>query len=174
MTATPPDLVPDAVEGCLEACRRCERVVAAVMEQDVAAFPSVGPHLRHCVDHFRLLLDGWRSGSVDYDARPRDVRLERDPAAVREALAAIAGSLGELRSADLLNELTVTQSAAPGRPPLSSRSCLERELVFLSGHTIHHIAIMLLAAQAAGVEIPPRLTVAFSTEAHRDSLVMNR
>jgi len=174
MNAKLPDLVPDAVAGCLEACRRCESVVDAVVDQNLAAFPSVGPHLRHCVDHFRLLLDGWRSGSLDYDARPRDVRLERDPEAVRGALAGIAGSLAEIRNADLRNELTVTQSAAPGRPPLSSPSCLERELAFLSGHTIHHIAIMLLAAQAAGVEIPSRLTVAYSTEAHRDSLAMNR
>ena len=174
MSAKSPELVPDAVAGCLEACRRCELVVDAVVEQDLAAFPSVGPHLRHCVDHFRLFLDGWRSGSVDYDARPSDARLEQDPEAVRGAFASIAESLAEIRNVDLLNELTVTQSAASGRPPLSSPSRLERELVFLSGHTIHHIAIMLLAAQAAGVEIPSRLTVAYSTEAHRDSLAMNR
>jgi uncharacterized damage-inducible protein DinB len=174
MNAKPHDLVPYAVEGCLEACRRCESVVDAVVDQDVAAFPSIGPHLRHCVDHFRLLLDGWRSGSVDYDSRPRDVRLERDPDAVRGALAAIAGSLAEIRSTDLLDEVTVTQSAAPGRPTVSSPSRLERELVFLSGHTIHHIAIMLLAAHKAGVEIPQRLAVAFSTEAHRDAFAMNR
>jgi hypothetical protein len=173
MNAKPHDLVPDAVEGCLESCRRCESVVDAVVGQDLAAFPSVGPHLRHCVDHFRLLLDGWRSGSVDYDARPRDVRLERDPEAVRAALAAIAGSLAEIRAADLTRELTVTQSAAPGRPTLSSPSRLERELVFLSSHAIHHIAIMSLAARAAGVELPQRLAVAYSTEAHRDSLAMN-
>ena len=168
------DLVPDAVAGCLDACRRCESVVDAVVDQDLAAFPSVGPHLRHCVDHFRLLLDGWRSGSVNYDARPRDVLLEQDPEAVRGALAGIAGSLAEIENADLLKELTVTQSAAPGRPPLSLPSRLERELVFLSGHTIHHLAIMLLAAQAAGVLLPSRLTVAYSTEAHRESLAMNR
>ena len=66
----------------------------------------------------------------------------------------------------------MTQSAAPGRPPSSSPSRLERELVFLSGHTIHHIAIMVLAARAAGVEIPSPLAVAFSTEAHRTSLAM--
>ena len=174
MNAMPQELVSDAVTGCLEACRRCEAVVDAVIDQDLAAFPSVGPHLRHCVDHFRLLLDGWRSGSVDYDARPRDLRLEQDPRAVRDALAAIAGSLADLTSADLSRGLTVIQSAAPGRPPLSSPSRLERELVVLSGHTIHHIALMRLAARAAGVEIPSRLAVAYSTEAHRESLAMNR
>ena len=165
--------VPDVVAGCLEACLRCHAVVGTVVEQNPEAFPSVGPHLRHCVDHLRLLLDGWRSGTVDYDARPRDLRLERDPGALREALHEIAGSLAAIRSADLTNPLTVTQSAAPGLPPTSSLSRLDRELVFLSGHTVHHIAIMVFAARAAGVELPSRLAVAYSTEAHRESFAMN-
>jgi hypothetical protein len=76
MNLRPSERVPDVVAGCLEACLRCQAVVAAVVDQAPEAFPSVGPHLRHCVDHFDLLLDGWRSGSVDYDARPRDARLE--------------------------------------------------------------------------------------------------
>jgi len=173
MIAIPEKRVPDVVAGCLEACLRCHAVVAAVVEQDPAAFPSVGPHLRHCVDHFGLLLDGWRSGSVDYDARPRDLRLERDPRAMRDALDAIAGSLGAIRSADLTSPVTVTLSAAPGRPSLASPSRLDRELVFLSGHTVHHIAIMVFAARAAGVELPSRLAVAYSTEAHRESFAMN-
>jgi hypothetical protein len=174
MSAAPQDLVPDAVAGCLEACRRCDAVVTAVVYQDAGAFPSVGPHLRHCIDHFRLLLDGWRSGSVDYDDRPRDVLLERDPQAVRDALDAIASALVGIGRTDLQRKLTVKQSAAPGKPPLSSPSRLERELVFLSGHAIHHIAIMVLAARAVGVDIPPPLAVAYSTEAHRDALALNR
>lgn len=169
MRSSPEEPVADSVTGCLEACRRCEAVVAAVIEQDPSAYPAVGPHLRHCVDHFRLLVDGWRSGSVDYDARPRDRRLERDPQEVRDALASIAGSLRAIRSSDLARELLVSQSAAPGRPASPSRSRLERELVFLSGHTIHHIAIMVLAAREAGVNVPARLAVAYSTEAHSDA-----
>jgi len=93
MKAVPVEPVPDVVTGCLEACRRCDAVIAAVIDHDPAGFPAVGPHLRHCVDHFRLLLDGWRTGSVDYDARPRDFRLEQDPRAVRDAFEAIAVSL---------------------------------------------------------------------------------
>jgi hypothetical protein len=119
-----------------------------------------------------LLLDGWRSGAVDYDARHRDLSLEQDPRAVTRALNRIAGSLETIGHDDLPRELTVTQTAAPGRPPASSATCLERELVFLSGHTIHHIAIMVLAARAAGVEVPLRLAVAYSTEAHRESLAV--
>jgi uncharacterized damage-inducible protein DinB len=125
--------------------------------------------LRHCIEHFRLLLDGWRSRSVDYDARSRDASAERDPRVVRRALEEIECALAAIGSDELSSELVVTQSAAPGRPPVASPSRLDRELVFLSGHTIHHIAIMVLAARAAGVEVPSRLAVAYSTEYHRES-----
>ncbi len=171
MSAAPAEHVPDVVIGCLEACRRCDTVVDVVVDRDPAAYAAVGPHLRHCVDHFRLLLDGWRAGSVDYDARARDRRLELDPSAVRRALAEIAAELSVICENDLLRPLTVTQSAAPGRPQLSSPSRLDRELAFLSGHTIHHIAIMAFAARAAGIVIPAELGAAFSTAAHRETLM---
>ena len=116
----------DAVHGCIEACRRCEAVIDAVIQQDPAVFPAVGPHLRHCVDHFRLLLDGWTEGLVDYDDRPGDQRLERDPGVLRDALVSIGRALATIRRDDLSRTLIVSQSAAPGRPPLSSSSCLER------------------------------------------------
>jgi hypothetical protein len=170
MNAMPPDRAPDAIEGCLEACRRCDAVIASVIAQNPGAYAAVGPHVRHCLDHFRLLLDGWPTGAVDYDARERDARAERDPVVAREVLRGITGGLAAIRPHDLAREIRVTQSAAPGRPPLASRSRLERELVFLSSHTIHHIAIMVLAARAAGVTVPAELAVAYSTESHRASL----
>ena len=139
-----------------------------------AAFPAVGPHLRHSVDHFRLLLDGWAAGFVDYDARPRDLRLERDPVAVRDALSSIASTLGALVAADLPRPLSVSQSVASGRPPRVSPSCLERELAFLSGHTIHHLALMVMSGREAGLKIPAWLAVAYSTEAHRDTFAAQR
>ena len=172
MKAAPPEPMPDVVTGCLEACQRCEAVVTAVVDRDPDAFAAVGPHLRHCVDHFNLLLDGWRTGAVNYDARSREPRLEKDPQGILAALDGIARSLGAIGRDDLGRELTVTQSAASGRPPASSPSRLDRELVFLSGHTIHHIAIMVFAARAAGLELPSRLAVAFSTEAYRESAVV--
>lgn len=173
MNAMPPERAPDAIEGCLEACRRCEAVVESVLSQDAAAYSAVGPHLRHCLDHFTLLLDGWKTGAVDYDARARDERAERDPGLAREILRGIARELSAIGPRHLTVEIRVTQSAAPGRPPLASSSRLERELVFLSSHTIHHIAIMVLAARAAGVTVPSDLAVAYSTEAHRASLSAN-
>ena len=157
-----------SIEGCLDACRRCE----AVVDHAGPAWNLLAPHLRHCVEHFQLLLEGHASGRVDYDARERSERLEKSPEAMREALRSIRSALTRLSRADLERTLTVVQTAAPGRPPCSTPSFLERELVFLSGHAIHHIAIMALAAASADVLLPPELAVAFSTEAYRDATVL--
>ncbi len=173
MRGTPQE-APVAIQGCLEACRRCEAAAVAVVEQDASAYGVVGPHLRHCVEHFELLLDGFRSGQVDYDARPRRRQLERDPAAMLEALRTVATGLSGITASDLARPLTVLQTAAAGKPAVSTPSTLERELVFVSGHAVHHVAIMAFAARERGVTIPADLAVAFSTEAHRDSLAANR
>jgi hypothetical protein len=171
MSSIPPERGLDAVDGCVEACRRCDAVVLSILEQDAAAYAAVGPHLRHCLDHFQLFLEGWGAGGVDYDARPRDPRTERDPGVARGILRDIITGLAAIGEEDLGRELNVTQSVAPGRPPLVSGSRVGRELAFLSSHTIHHIAIMVLAARTAGVEIPANLAVAYATDAHRVSLV---
>lgn len=178
MSATSSDSAPATVAGCLEACTRCVEVVDAVIAHDggrpAAAWKAVAPHLRHCVEHFRLLFRGLPEGRVDYDARARDTRLESDPQAMRDALAEIASELSALEPGSLDRPLVVLQTAASGRPPVATPSCLDRELAFLSGHTIHHIAILGLAADAAGASLPPRLAVAFSTEAYRNSVAAKR
>src|SRR5436190_16207830 len=138
---------PDALEGCLESCRRLDAVIGSIVAQDPAAYAAVGPHLRHCLDHFSLLLDGWPKGRIDYDDRPRDARLELEPTVARAALLDIVGRLTALAGADLAHEVRVSQAAATGRPPVAAASRLERELMFLSSHTIHHIAIMILTAR---------------------------
>lgn len=56
----------------------------------------------------RSLLDGWH--------------LQQNPEAVHGALAAVARSLETIDGADFSREVAVTQSVAPGRPPLSSRA----------------------------------------------------
>jgi len=124
------------------------------------------------VEHFQLLLEGRESGRVDYDARERSARLEESPEAMRGALREIRGALHRLSPDDLARPLVVVQTAAPGRPPSTSPSFLERELIFLSGHAIHHIAIMAFAAAAADVLLTPELAVAFSPDAYRESIVL--
>jgi hypothetical protein len=129
-------------------------------------YREVGPHLRHCLDHFECLLQGLDSGLVDYDARDRREILERDPDSFLEAMASIVTRLERLDSDSIRHTLRLRQEATPGAVA-EVESSLERELIFLSGHTIHHIAIVRLLAEASGFRLPPDLDVAYSTATYQ-------
>ncbi len=159
-----------AIEGCLEACRRCRLLVDSVAEQDESlsrrAYQAIGPHLRHCLDHFSCFLRGFDSGVVDYDARDRDERQERDPRQFGQALDAIVAQLQSIEADSTRRSVEVCQEVAPGGHSRTVDSNVERELMFLSSHTIHHIAIMTLLAERAGMVVPTDLGVAFSTASY--------
>jgi uncharacterized damage-inducible protein DinB len=152
------------LDGCLDACHRCETVVR--LAQTPAAVAAIGPHLRHCLDHFLCFFDGIGSGVVDYDARQRDRTLETNPAAALELLESLRLRLAQLEPALMNRTLEMRQTAAPGAPPVSVESNVQRELVFLSGHTVHHLAIMALLLREQGQVVPEGLDVAYSTAAH--------
>jgi hypothetical protein len=163
-----PAALSPAVAGCLDACRRCETLVDLVSRADSPVYSVIGPHLRHCTDHLRCLFRGLDSGVVDYDARDRDAALEIDPREIRRELAELGESLKRIDSAAVTRSLRVRQLSAAGAAPVVVSSNLERELVFLSGHTIHHIAIMAVLARARGIRLPEGLDMAFSSASHLD------
>jgi hypothetical protein len=158
-----------AIEGCLDACGRCSTLVdlldAAPSEAGHRAYAAIGVHLRHCVDHVECLLQGLDAGLVDYDDRERDAVLEQDSELMRRRLAELDRALRTIDPAGFGRQLHVRQSAALGVAPVTVESNLERELLFLSGHTIHHLAIMTLLVRAHGIGLPTGLDIAFSTAA---------
>lgn len=160
------------IHGCVEACRRCrdvvERIRAADSDVARAVYGRVGPHLRHCLDHFRCLLRALAGGGeIDYDARDREAFLEVDPERMAGALAEVERDVAGLAGTDLDRPVRVRQAVASGGRQASSTSNLARELVFLSGHTIHHLAVIRLLCESGGVAVPEDLTMAYSTEAYR-------
>ena len=157
-----------AVDGCLEACERCRILVDATTGRGAtpAAYGAISPHLRHCLDHFVCFFRGVESGAIDYDARDRDERLEQDPQYLVSILDGVVDRLRTFGSAAAARGLAVRQEVAPGGQARTVKTTVERELIFLSSHTIHHIAIMSLIAERAGVQVPGGLGIAFSTESY--------
>ena len=169
-----PDLPPELL-GCLEACRRCRdivgRVEGSIEQGSSSVYSRIGPHLRHCLDHFTCLFAALDRGDVvDYDARERDASVEHDPEVFLAALERVIDRLRGLADADLRQALRVRQTAAPGGLDAVSTTNLGRELVFLSGHTIHHLEIVRLLCVTDGIRVPDDWTTAYSTEAFRSRL----
>ncbi len=165
---------PLAITGCLAALNECCQLVAQLDENQYAkplpGHSSIGAHMRHCLDHFLCLLRGLADGEVDYDSRDRNEVLERSPKLFEETVSLIKKELLALCDQPLEGIVHIRQIPAPGNDSIVFSSTLERELVFLSSHCIHHLALMKLMAEIHGVCFEKELGVAFSTAAYRDKI----
>lgn len=160
-----------AVEGCEVAVRRCLEALEAVSQDEYAAqipeFGTIGSHVRHIIDHFACFCAGYETGVADYDARERDETVETSLDTGRVRLEAALDTLQNIGASSEDGPFRIRQLACPGGAPITLQSTLERELLFLSGHTIHHLAMMLLIANSLNVPVPTELGLAFSTQAYR-------
>lgn len=160
----------DVIRGCIESCDRlllvAETVPGRLFHAAWKAHNGIGPHLRHCYEHLAALQNGFEAGTVRYDARERNETLERDPDAYVVALEPVVHWLRSLTADRLDTPLTVCQIPRVDTQETRSASTLRRELLFLTTHTIHHLALVALLAEIQGIALPPELGVAFSTTTH--------
>lgn len=124
---------------------------------------SVGAHLRHVGDAVDCLLRGLESGRVDFDARRRDERLERERAVGRKRLLDLASRVRAIDTSVAGRALRVSHDAPPGVPQPVVESTLEREMMFLASHCVHHYALVALVLKRRGVRPSPEFGVAVST-----------
>ncbi|MFN0059631.1 MAG: DinB family protein [Planctomycetota bacterium] len=171
-----------AIDGCQAALDRCLALTQLyTVEQYVAQCPddgrpdggrsdgSIGAHIRHVVEHLTCFFDGLARGCIDYDARARDEHVERDPTRARALLERARAELDGLRARPLDSSVRVVQVPALDTPSIEVTSSVARELLFLSSHTIHHLALIKLLARQQGYAFPASFDVAYSTAQYRAS-----
>ncbi|MGJ7459890.1 DinB family protein [Halomonas sp. MA07-2] len=128
---------------------------------------TLGVHVRHIIDHYDALLAGLEGAGgeqIDYEHRRRDEMLEHWPTRASERLASLEASLIALVDRQPSSRLTLDYPLDEDR--LSLGSTIERELAFLTSHTIHHMAILALLAERLGVSLPESFGVHPSTLRH--------
>lgn len=167
---TLPNGVSPAVQGCVESCERCEQILDALTGDMFAAHKEghqpIGAHLRHALDHMICFLRGLPDGIVDYDGRDRDEALERDPELFRKALEESKNALRSITEESLSDSIQIRQTPSLKSEPAIVSSTVERELLFLSSHTIHHLALVVYFCREEGVVLPEETALAFSTSAY--------
>ncbi len=145
---------------------------AATFARAIPPGPSgVGSHLRHAAGFVQVFLRGLASGRIDYDARERDERLEREPGRAAELLRSLIRELSPREPFALADPVLVRMEAPAGAGPEEHwhPSTVGRELAFLVSHTVHHLALVALALRRSDRAVPVELGVAPSTLAHRSS-----
>ncbi len=129
---------------------------------------SIGAHVRHNLDHYRLFMNGLASGHIDYEARQRNTALEFDCEAALTGIVDICKQLHALP--DHQGPLHLRVRNNHGNECAWARTSVSRELDFLLSHTTHHYALVAVMCRLGDVPIEEGFGLAPSTLRYLDSL----
>ncbi|KAK3822850.1 MAG: hypothetical protein J3Q66DRAFT_330270 [Benniella sp.] len=147
---------------------------------------TIGKHVRHLHDHYRLLLSTFppRKGlssedtwTVDYDQRSREVPMENDIDYAIKELEHLQFMLEQTRDrnmntnsseslpmpSDLSQPVTLQATIDPSHPPVSFHTTFGRELWFCSLHAVHHFAMIKVICGEFGMPLTEGFGLAPST-----------
>ena len=140
----------------------------------VAFNASVGGHYRHCLDHFRSLLDAALMGDLNYDHRERGTLVENDRFAALNATRELRTTLRSLCPESLERELNVTcRTSYSATGSQSSPSTVGREMMYVVAHAVHHYALIGIMGGLMGMRLPDGFGVAPSTLKHQEQATAN-
>lgn len=156
------------ISGCENCLAQCDQVLLILSQENFVDASgegaSIGAHIRHILDRFHCLFAGLPVASIDYDDRKRDREIEHNLEAARFALATVKRRVEQLAQQPSSNGLiTVREAVLPAGPAVQIPSTLERELMSLITHSIHHLAVIVLIAKSFGHQIDDDLGKAPST-----------
>lgn len=138
-------------------------------ELDLLNGNSIGKHVRHIVEFFELLADGYSEGIVNYDKRVHQPLYETDIRATLQQLDALQVEINKFDG----NPKVFLQVSYTDRDEdaLKINSSMERELAYNIEHAIHHMAIIKIAVQTIfpTAQLPENFGVAYSTMRYRQA-----
>ncbi len=134
---------------------------------------TIGKHVRHILEFYTCLFDGIEHKSVDYDARKRNLELENYTNKAIETSNYISEKLINLNDKAKLEPLELFATLPHTRAKLTTT--VERELLYVLEHTIHHFAIIKIAVknEFPHVQIANEFGVAYATLQHQEESITN-
>jgi hypothetical protein len=134
----------------------------------VAFNASIGGHYRHCLDHFRTLLDAAAVGDLNYDHRERGTLVESDRFAALNATRELREGYENLDPDFLSRSLAVTcKTSYSTSGSQVSPSTIGREIMYSVAHAVHHYALIGVMGGIMGLTMPAGFGVAPSTLKHQ-------
>lgn len=128
---------------------------------------SIGQHMRHVLDLHHALIEGMSDRYIDFDIRRRGHDVEHIKSVAQDEWQTISDWLDTLDDEMCRTKVTVKTEVSLGRQASAEAgSTLERELIFVASHAVHHFALMRLAAYQLGVMLPHGFGVAAATASY--------
>ena len=160
----------ELVVSVLETLTQGELLLAEISDLDytrklpVAFNASIGGHYRHCLDHFRSLLEAAGAGNLNYDHRERGTLVETDRFAALNLTRELRAGYEQLDPAVLTRVLDVTcKTSYASSGSQASPSTVGREIMYSVAHAVHHYALIGVMAGIMQVKMPAGFGVAPST-----------
>lgn len=129
---------------------------------------TIGQHVRHIIELFLCLENGYNEGVVNYEKRKRDYRIETDKTVAAQLLKDIYCRLDKPNAELTLEAEDYEDSIAA----VSIPSNYYREIAYNLEHTIHHMALIRVGInEVSSVRLPEEFGVAYSTIKFRQQCV---
>jgi hypothetical protein len=125
---------------------------------------TIGQHVRHIIELFECLENGYSNGIVCYEKRKRDVLIENDKQKAEKLLQQIYTEL------DKPNKELVLEACYDdvSNEQLSLSTNYYREIAYNLEHTIHHMALIRTGVnEVSHISLPEDFGVASSTIKYR-------
>ena len=131
---------------------------------------TIGQHLRHTLEFFICLEDGFDSGLINYDKRAHDKLIETDKFLALAAIGRITDFVTRLDDKPLKLEVGYDLEREIF---LTIDTTATRELVYNIEHAVHHMAIMKIGIReiASYVNLTPDFGIAASTIRYKENSV---
>lgn len=125
---------------------------------------TIGQHVRHIIELFQCLEQGYEVGIVNYEKRKRDLLIETDKELAGSLLQAIHQNLARADRMLVLEAAYDEHSDTPVRIGTN----YYREVAYNLEHTIHHMALIRIGVhEVAEIVLPENFGVASSTVKHK-------
>lgn len=168
----------ELIASVIETLRQGEVLLAEISDAayahkvPVAFNASIGGHYRHCLDHFRSLLDAAMAGDLNYDHRERGTLVESDRFAALNATRELREGYQKLDPIFLARLLPVTcKTSYSTSGSQVSPSSVGREIMYSVAHAVHHYALIGVMGGIMGLPMPAGFGVAPSTLKHQQETV---
>ncbi|HNR19856.1 MAG TPA: DinB family protein [Bacteroidia bacterium] len=126
---------------------------------------TIGQHTRHIIELFQCLINNYETGTVNYDSRLRNRKIETD---IKYAVACIESIMQSINKVDI--EMLLEQNLE-GQTKQIKTSYL-RELFYNLEHCIHHQALIKVALfDNSKILVSKNFGVAPSTIQYRNACV---
>lgn len=121
---------------------------------------SIGQHVRHVVELFLCLENGYATGVVNYEKRKRDYKIESDKDFAIQLIKDIYHRL-ERPNIDIVMEAEDYEEVSG---VVAIPSNYYREIAYNLEHTIHHMALIRVGInEVSSLVLPDEFGVAYST-----------